>query len=102
MSWICVGTVQDIPPSSGRLFRGKDGEEIGVFHLSDGRFFATENRCPHRGGPLSEGMISGHFVFCPLHDRKINLENGQVQFPDQGCVKTFPTKIVEGWVFVDR
>lgn len=93
MSWVCVGTIRDIPSSSGRLFLKEDGEEIGIFRLTDGRIFAVENRCPHRGGPLTEGIVSGHFVFCPLHDRKISLKEGKVEPPDSGCVKTFPVKI---------
>ena len=59
-----------------------------------------ENRCPHKGGVLSEGMVSGEFVFCPMHDWKICLEDGKVQDPDTGCVKTYQTQIVGEEVFL--
>lgn len=93
MSWVFVGNIGDIPPCSGRTFRTSKGEEIGLFHLSDGRILATENRCPHLGGTLTEGIVSDHFVFCPLHDRKIDLESGKVQPPDTGCIRKYPVEI---------
>ncbi|MDN4082320.1 MULTISPECIES: nitrite reductase small subunit NirD [Paenibacillus] len=67
--------------------------EIAVFRLSDGSVRALENRCPHKGGRLSEGMICGSVVHCPLHDWKVDLSTGQVQEPDTGCVTTYPTEI---------
>lgn len=100
MNWFYVATIDDILPGSARIFRKQDGKEFSVFHLTDGRVLALRNRCPHKGGPLSEGIVSNHYVFCPLHDWKINLEDGQVQAPDKGCVKTFPAKVEGGKIFV--
>ncbi|AIW40670.1 MULTISPECIES: nitrite reductase small subunit NirD [Paenibacillus] len=67
--------------------------EIAVFRLSDGSVHALENRCPHKGGRLSEGMICGSAVHCPLHDWKVDLSTGRVQEPDTGCVTAYPTEI---------
>lgn len=69
------------------------GESIALFKLSNGTVKAIENKCPHKQGPLSQGIVSGDFVFCPLHDQKVCLSDGLVQKPDTGCVKTFQTKI---------
>ncbi|MNC72529.1 Assimilatory nitrite reductase [NAD(P)H] small subunit [compost metagenome] len=67
--------------------------EIAVFKLSDGSLHAVENRCPHKGGKLSEGMVCGTSVHCPLHDWKIDLRSGKVHEPDDGCLNTYKTEI---------
>ena len=91
---IRVGTVDDMTDRLGKTVRA--GElEIAVYKLSNGRIRAIENRCPHKGGVLTEGIVSGDFVFCPMHDWKICLHDGKVQEPDSGCVKSFET-IIEG------
>lgn len=69
--------------------------EIALFKLSTGEFKAIENSCPHKGGKLSEGIICDHHVFCPLHDWKINLNDGLVQEPDEGCVISYPVTVDE-------
>ncbi|UQD51888.1 nitrite reductase (NAD(P)H) small subunit [Bacillus methanolicus] len=91
---VCVGSVLDLPERLGKTIRIED-KEIAVFKLSNGKIRAVENRCPHKGGVLAEGIVSGEFVFCPMHDRKICLDDGKVQEPDTGCVETYKT-IVEG------
>lgn len=68
------------------------GLEVAVFRLSDGRIRAVENRCPHRGGPLSEGIVSGDSVICPMHGLKISLADGSALPPDEGNVKTFDVR----------
>ncbi|WP_018923122.1 nitrite reductase small subunit NirD [Salsuginibacillus kocurii] len=73
---------------------------IAVFKTNKDEVHAIENSCPHRGGPLSQGIVSGDHVFCPLHDWKINVTDGQVQAPDEGCVKTFDTAIIDGAVYL--
>lgn len=67
--------------------------EIALFRLKNGEFYAIENRCPHKGGVLVEGLISGQHVFCPMHDWKIDITTGKVQEPDHGCVKTFEVEV---------
>lgn len=67
--------------------------EIALFKLSNGEIRAIENKCPHKGGKLSEGIVCDHHVFCPLHDWKINLQDGLVQAPDEGCVTTYRVEV---------
>jgi nitrite reductase (NADH) small subunit len=97
--WISVCQVEEIPKFGGRSVRVGQAE-VALFRLSDGRIKAVANRCPHKQGPLSEGIVSGDTVICPLHARKINLETGEVLKPDSGCVKTHPTKIEGDQVFL--
>ncbi len=94
-----VGNLEDLPVQTGKVIHlGK--VEIAVFRLSNGEIKAVENRCPHKGGPLSEGIISGEYVFCPLHDWKVSLKDGLVQEPDTGCVKTYPVHIEDSVVSI--
>ncbi|MBC8080162.1 MAG: nitrite reductase (NAD(P)H) small subunit [Gorillibacterium sp.] len=72
------------------------GEELAVFCLSDGTLCALENKNLHvRGGPLAEGIVSGHYLYDPLYDTKINLLNGKVEAPEMGYIKTYPLNITE-------
>ncbi|MCM2532986.1 nitrite reductase small subunit NirD [Neobacillus pocheonensis] len=89
---LSIGSVRELPERVGKTVRVGD-KEVAVFRLSNGSVRAVENRCPHKGGVLSEGMVSGEFVFCPMHDWKICLDDGKVQEPDTGCVKTYQTMI---------
>ncbi|MDB5054748.1 MAG: nitrite reductase [Bacilli bacterium] len=91
--WV-VANVRDILERRARTVR--IGEtEIALFKLSTGEIKAIENKCPHKGGKLSEGIVCDHHVFCPLHDWKINLNDGLVQQPDEGCVASFLVEIDE-------
>ncbi len=95
-----VGKVDDFPIQSGKVVHL--GElELALFRLSTGDFCALENRCPHKGGPLSEGIVSGDHVFCPLHDWKICVSDGNVQAPDFGCVRTFPVQVIGGEICIE-
>ena len=76
------------------------GIELALFRLSDGQIYALENRCPHKGGDLSQGIVSGEFVFCPIHDWKISIKDGNVQAPDHGCVKTYKVEIEAGKMYI--
>ncbi|WP_123040338.1 nitrite reductase small subunit NirD [Cohnella candidum] len=87
-----IGNISEIDPLGARTVRHGD-KEIALFRLSDGEVLAVENKCPHKGGKLSEGMVCGGNVHCPLHDWKIDLRSGQVQKPDDGCVGTFELEI---------
>jgi nitrite reductase (NADH) small subunit len=95
-----LARLDDLPIGMGKTVRCKE-MELAVFRLSDGTVRAIKNRCPHKNGVLAEGVVSGNYVFCPLHDRKIDLNDGMVQKPDTGCVKTFPTAVKDGVVWVD-
>ncbi|MGK9452270.1 nitrite reductase small subunit NirD [Acidithiobacillus caldus] len=91
MQWFPLGKVSDVPSGGGRYAETPVGQ-IAVLCNEDGELFAVHNHCPHRGGPLSEGFVSGKTVFCPLHNWQIDLESGKALPPDQGCVKTFLLK----------
>ena len=98
-NWIEVCKLEDIPPSQARTVNA--GETmIAVFRLTDDRVKAVENRCPHKQGPLAEGIISGDDILCPLHNWRISLDSGKVAAPDEGCVNTYPVKVENGQVFL--
>ncbi|MGD9738234.1 MAG: nitrite reductase small subunit NirD [Bauldia sp.] len=82
-----IGHVADIPVQGARIVRLPD-LDLAVFRTIDGEVFALDNRCPHKGGPLSEGIVHGHAVTCPLHNWVIDLATGEARGPDVGCVKT--------------
>jgi nitrite reductase (NADH) small subunit len=99
MKWYKVCGVDEIPVMGARTVR-YNGLEAGLFRLSDGRVKAVENRCPHKGGPLSEGIVSGETVICPMHGLKINLVDGSVLPPDEGNVKTYEIKTEDEKVWI--
>ncbi|NOU92998.1 nitrite reductase small subunit NirD [Paenibacillus sp. LMG 31456] len=92
MERLWIAHVEDIPKLRSRTVR-VGGMEIAVFKLSSGELYAVENRCPHKNGKLSEGIVCDHLVFCPLHDWRIDVKDGLVQAPDEGCVATFPVEV---------
>ena len=95
-----VGQVSDVPPGEGRTFRA-GGQEIAVFHTRSDEFFATQARCPHRGGPLADGIVGGSTLVCPLHGFKFDLASGRPAGSDCEAVKTFPVSVGEqGELFV--
>ncbi|OBZ13704.1 MULTISPECIES: nitrite reductase small subunit NirD [Bacillales] len=89
---LLVANLSDIDVLGSRRIQVND-IEIAVFRLTDGSVLAVENKCPHKGGLLSEGMVCGTAVHCPLHDWKVDLRSGRVHEPDDGCVTTFETEI---------
>lgn len=89
--WIDIGEVNDIPRRGARCVETPLGR-IGVFRTADDEVFAIEDRCPHRGGPLSQGIVHGAFVTCPLHNFVISLETGAAQGADEGQVATIPVR----------
>jgi nitrite reductase (NADH) small subunit len=78
------------------------GEEIAVFRTVDDRIYALVNRCPHKGGPLSQGIVHGDRVACPLHDWKISLATGEALGSDKGCVPTIPVRVIAGRIMISR
>jgi len=91
-SWIAIGHTEDIPIRGARCVKNGD-VQIAVFRTDDDHFYAIEDRCPHRGGPLSQGIVHDGCVTCPLHNWVISLESGEAQGADQGEVKTYPVKV---------
>ncbi|MDS1139790.1 nitrite reductase small subunit NirD [Pusillimonas sp. SM2304] len=99
--WTPVCLVDDIPRLGSRIVHQAGREPIAVFRSSDDHIFAVIDRCPHKGGPLSAGLVHGHAVSCPLHGWNINLEDGQAQAPDQGCAHKIGTRVDAGRVYLD-
>ncbi|WP_219834493.1 nitrite reductase small subunit NirD [Paenibacillus sp. R14(2021)] len=99
MNEVIVGHISEFPERSGRVFR-MGTLELAMFKLSDGTVKAIDNLCPHKQGKLSEGIVCDHHVFCPLHDRKINLHDGLVQAPDDGCVETYRVEVDGGGIVI--
>lgn len=94
-----IASIHELPERMGKTVR--IGElELAVFKLGNGQVRAIENRCPHKGGVLAEGIVSGDHVFCPMHDWKICTTDGRVQAPDTGCVSTYKTVIENEDVFL--
>lgn len=99
--WIRTARCEDIPLREGRsVLLG--GREIAIFNLGD-RFLALDNRCPHKGGPLAEGIVSGAAVVCPLHARKVSLETGELLNSPAApqCIETFRTRVEDGVVSIE-
>ncbi len=99
-NWKEVVALDDIPVLGSRVIRTKD-QEIALFRTSDDNVFAVHNSCPHAGGVLSEGIVHGHKVTCPLHNWVINLEDGEAQGVDEGSAACFETKIESGVVYIN-
>ncbi len=95
---IPIGSLESISPGQGRCFL-VNGEEIAVFRQRDGRVFAVQNRCPHRRGPLSEGLVGAGKVICPLHAHRFDLESGKSSEPKE-CLKTFRVSVVDGQIYI--
>jgi nitrite reductase (NADH) small subunit len=95
LAWIEVGRVSDIPPAGARVVQSPHGD-IAIFRTAEDEVFAIRNRCPHLGGPLSEGIVHGARVTCPLHNWVIDLASGGATGPDTGCTGTFPVKVENG------
>ena len=97
--WSRACRVEDIPVLGARVVTSACGN-IAVFRNAEDEVFALEDRCPHKGGPLSQGIVYGRKVACPLHNWNIQLEDGNAVAPDQGCAKSFPVKVENGEVFL--
>jgi nitrite reductase (NADH) small subunit len=98
-NWIEVGILDDIPRLGARVVRTANGD-IAVFRTTGDEVFALRDQCPHKGGPLSQGIVHGKRVACPLHDWKINLDSGQAVSPDEGCTPCFDTRVKNGTVML--
>jgi len=99
-AWIDIGALDDIPRRGARVVKTPSGC-VAVFRTVDDLVMAVDDRCPHKGGPLSEGIVHGRAVTCPLHNLVISLETGAVQGPDGGSVRVHDVRIVDGRVLLD-
>lgn len=92
--WIEVGRLEDIPRRGARrVLRPNGAPAIAIFRTGEDEIFALVDRCPHRGGPLSEGVVEGRAVACPLHGWLIGLDSGQAEPPDEGCAPTVAVRL---------
>jgi nitrite reductase (NADH) small subunit len=97
---IMVADYHSLPERAGQVFKVSK-EEIVLFRLTNGEVRAIENRSPHpKGGTLADGLVSGNYVFCPVYDWKISLEDGIVQAPDHGQVKVYPVEVWKDQVYI--
>ncbi|RZI85953.1 MAG: nitrite reductase small subunit NirD [Rubrivivax sp.] len=99
--WKPICTLEDIPVLGTRRVSRAQGGEVAVFRAADDQVFALLDRCPHKGGPLSQGIVFGHSVACPLHNWTIGLDTGYALAPDVGCTPKFSVKLDAGQVFLD-
>ena len=96
-TWIEVGQVTDIPKLGSRVVKSARGD-IAVFRTADDDIFAVVDKCPHSGGPLSQGSVHGKAVACPLHNWNIDLQTGDVLGPDEGCARVIDVAITDGLI----
>ncbi len=101
MSYIGICKLDDIPVLGARRFRREDGKVIAIFRNAEDQVFAVQDKCPHKGGPLSQGIMFGESVACPLHNWCISLNDGHASLPDVGQVEKFPVRVSEGSVELD-
>lgn len=98
--WTPITRTENVPLREGRAVTVGDSE-IAIFHLEN-RYLTVGNKCPHKGGPLCDGIVSGATVVCPLHGRRFDLETGMaVRASEPSAVATFPTRVEDGIIFVD-
>jgi nitrite reductase (NADH) small subunit len=98
-NWIKIAPLEDIPKLGSRVV--KTGSfDIAVFRTANDSVFAVKDACPHKQGPLSQGIVHGTSVTCPLHNWKIDLASGEALGPDEGCTNVYPAKVENGMVFL--
>jgi nitrite reductase (NADH) small subunit len=98
LTHICA--VDDIPMLGARTVRRDAGADVAVFRTAQNHVFALLDRCPHKGGPLSQGIVYGETVACPLHNWRIDLNDGQAAAPDEGCAARFVVTVLDGQVYL--
>ena len=99
-AWTKVCNVDDIPRLGARVVKSAHGN-IAVFRNADDEVFALLDKCPHKGGPLSQGIVHGRKVTCPLHNWNIGLDDGNAVAPDVGCARSYAVKIEGGQVWIE-
>ena len=99
--WTAICRVQDIPPLGARRVARQRGLDVAIFRTSGDEVFALLDRCPHKGGVLSQGIVFGRQVACPLHNWTIGLDNGAAREPDEGCTPSFAVRVDAGMVYLD-
>ncbi len=98
--WIEVGKTEDIPKLGSRVVETDLGN-IAIFRTGEDEFFALKDQCPHKQGPLSQGIVYDKRVTCPLHNWVIALDTGEATGPDEGCTNSFPVKVEDDRVYFE-
>lgn len=98
--WVRVCALYELPPLGARVLEVEGMEPIALFRTAGDKVFALRDRCPHKGGPLSQGIVSGEAVACPLHGWNIGLDSGQACAPDVGCTPRYPVKVEDDAVWI--
>ncbi|WP_161867060.1 nitrite reductase small subunit NirD [Pseudomonas yangonensis] len=99
MNWLDICALDEINVLGSRIVSGPKGD-IAIFRTTADEVFALDDRCPHKGGPLSQGLIYGKRVACPLHNWQIELESGEAVAPDVGCAHRHAAKVENGRVLL--
>ena len=99
--WKTICAVADIPVLGSRRVQRAKGPQVALFRTADDQVYALLDRCPHKAGPLSQGIVFGTHVACPLHNWTIGLCDGQASAPDEGCTPKFAVKVEDGAVYLD-
>lgn len=98
--WVAVGTVDDIPLRGARCVKN-GAMTIAIFRTATNNIYALEDKCPHRQGPLSQGIVHDGCVTCPLHNWVISLVTGKAEGADEGATLAFPVKVAGGKIYLD-
>lgn len=99
-AWKKICSLNDIPQLGSRVVPHPNGD-IAIFRNADDEVFAVHDKCPHKGGPLSQGIVFGRRVACPLHNWQIELESGEAVAPDVGCIRRFQVKVEGDDIWLD-
>ena len=100
-TWIPICRIEDIPVLGARRVNRAEGDAVALFRNGSDQVFALLDACPHKGGPLSQGIVLGLTVACPLHNWQIGLADGLAQAPDEGSTPSFAVKLEQGQVLMD-
>ncbi|MEM1197565.1 MAG: nitrite reductase small subunit NirD [Pseudomonadota bacterium] len=100
--WVAICSASAIEPGMAGTVPVEGSDEIAIFHTIGGEFYALVNKCPHKGGPLSQGIVHGDSVSCPLHNWRISLKSGEALGEDTGCTPTIPLKVEADRIWLDR
>jgi len=98
-NWTEIAKLEDIPQLGSRVLE-TDTVKIAIFRTAADEVFAVKDECPHKQGPLSQGIVHGTSVTCPLHNWRIDLTSGEALGADEGCTNTYPTKVENGSIFL--
>jgi nitrite reductase (NADH) small subunit len=100
--WLDIGPVDQLPAMGARTLPVRGGDEIAIFRTANGQIYALVNKCPHKQGPLSQGIVHDTTVTCPLHNWRISLVTGKALGEDEGCTPVIPLKVDGGRIFLKR